>query len=427
MWSASHFLGSLARTLQTLVICHVANRRLVLTAIGFSYFEKLIDSGDQALIEGEVARLMSFGHMLATVGQYDYFDDWSEYMFTLLREIAESMGNPAVAHLLLLQRWNDNEVTSNIIYYMRLLAGTFLKANAATYDPFIPDGGGIQSYCRTTIEIPNREIEQLGIIALVNMLLKPVNFFLEIAYLDRSPGAQVNQYRFPEEANGQDPSSLGPIIYLLYRPDHYDILYRAPPPESLPVHVPVGPVSMQVNRVTGFTHDTEITSTPSNLSPFSNVDFGALSMIPGFTSSMGGGMATLAPPLSSQVAEPFSPQETTWMPQYQSPMEASTPQPIPHQPTMVAPPQPATPGLQQPMMVNPGLAPGEECNIRFSPMQLDYEESKSNFPEPTFQVKTRPLKNSVFNRAHFGNPDFLPELWSPKSCKKEVRKDGRDE
>ncbi|KAL6859229.1 hypothetical protein J3F83DRAFT_717548 [Trichoderma novae-zelandiae] len=34
----------------------------------------------------------------------------------------------------------------------------------------------------------NREIEHLGIVGLANLLLRPIDIVLEIAYLDRSPG-----------------------------------------------------------------------------------------------------------------------------------------------------------------------------------------------------------------------------------------------
>jgi ubiquitin thioesterase protein OTUB1 len=52
-------------------------------------------------------------------------------------------------------------------------------------------------------------------------------------------------------------------------------------------------------------------------------------------------------------------------------------------------------------------------HIRFSPVQLDYEKGKSSLPEQTFQVTTNTFKNSVWNRAHYGNPDFHPEEWCP--------------
>ncbi|KAJ4157772.1 hypothetical protein NW754_009422 [Fusarium falciforme] len=259
-------------------------------ALGFSYFEKLVDSGDQAKIEGEAARLLSMGHMLSTVGGYSYFEDWADELIGLLRQVAQSINDPTMAHMLVQEKWNDPSSANGMIYYLRLLAATYLKGNAATYEAFVNDGIGIPAYCAQFVEIPDHEIEHLGIIALVNTLLKPAGQVLEIAYLDRSPGTQVNRYRFPDEANGQDPATLGPIIYLLFRPNHYDILYRDPP-------VPVGPITMQVNRVSGFTHNTDITATQTDLGQFATLNFDSLAMIPGLNSGPAfGGLGSLAPP-----------------------------------------------------------------------------------------------------------------------------------
>ncbi|KAF4437985.1 Ubiquitin thioesterase otubain-like protein [Fusarium austroafricanum] len=52
-------------------------------------------------------------------------------------------------------------------------------------------------------------------------------------------------------------------------------------------------------------------------------------------------------------------------------------------------------------------------HIRFSPVQLDYDEGKNNFPEPTYQVTTTTFKNSIWNQAHYCNPNFQPEEWNP--------------
>lgn len=376
---------------------------------------------------------MSFGQMITNVGDYPYFEEWADEMFALLREISQSMDNPQVAHLLLLERWNDVALTGSIIYYLRLLAATYLKANAATYDPFLPEvAEGVQGYYARSIELVDREIEHLGIVALVNVLLQPVGFVLEIAYLDRSPGSQANRYRFPEETNSWDPASLGPIIYLLYRPDHYDILYLTPPPLPVPLPVPTAPVSTQVNRVNSFSHNTQITGTQTNLGEYSSVDFSALSIIPGFNSM--GGMAPLAPPPPSpSTAESSSPAsgKSPWMPQYSDMLPASTPQPRPA-PAIMASPQPPSPptlmagsssmGPNPAMVATSGLGPQTSLmprlrktpsyHIRFSPVQLEYEESKNSI-ELHFNVKTNTFKNSIWNRAHYGNPDFHPEEWSP--------------
>lgn len=375
--------------------------------------------------------------MIGRIGGYNYFEDWAEEMLETLRMIAQHMGNPAMAHMMLLERWNDASVTSSIIYYLRLLAATYLKDNARTYEPFIQENmGGVAGYCSQSIEIVDREIEHLGIVALVNILLKPAGFVLEIAYLDRSPGSEVNTYRFPDEANGQDLATLGPMIYLLYRPDHYDILYRTP--AAPPVQVPTGPISMQVNRVAGFSHNTDILSTQNTLGAYSTLDYGILSMIPGLSSGPMTGLAPLAPPPPTSVssaAESYSPiQQGPWMTQYSDVLQPPTPQATPQQPAVVSPPQPPTPptplppsnsnlgpspalvatsGLGPQSSLMPPLSSGTGYHIRFSPVQLEYEESKNSFPEPTFQVTTNTFKNSVWNRAHYGNPDFHPEEWSP--------------
>ncbi|KAJ6447016.1 peptidase C65 Otubain [Purpureocillium lavendulum] len=396
-------------------------------AIGFSYLEKLVEAGDQDKMQGEVARLMSLNHMLSTVGGYTYYDDWADEMLGLVRDLAAILDDPDAAHAMLLRRWNDVSVEGGLIYYLRLLAATYLKANADTYDPFVPDGQGVQTYCSQSIELVNREIEHLGIVALVNVLLKPAGIALEIAYLDRSPGSQVNHHRFTDDGDdgGQGSLAGAPVVYLLYRPDHYDILYRAADNPS--------PITMQVNRVSSMTHDVQIASNSTSLEAFSTLDFGALSMIPGFSGVSG--MSSMSMPLpqpstSSPVEAAFSPapQQSPWTSPFSDDLRVQAPQvlpnaaqpPTPSSPTSpIGPSPPTMPGClsmdqKRPSLVPGGLVASAGYPIRFSPVQLEYDESNSGFRESTFQVKTSTFKNSVWNRAHYGNPDFHPEEWSPE-------------
>ncbi|KAF4122901.1 ubiquitin thioesterase protein OTUB1 [Geosmithia morbida] len=380
-----------------------------------TYVEKTIlaEIGDPVAIENEAVRLLGMNTMLGEVGGYDYYEDWAEEFVDFLREIGRNADNQAVAVALVHQKWNDLASTSGMIYYLRLLAATYLKANAETYDPFIADNSGVQGYCAQSVELINREIEHLGIVALANVLLKPANLVLEIAYLDRSSGSQVNKYRLPEEANGQDESNLGPVIYLLYRPDHYDILYRLRQPLS--IEDPAHPSSIQVHRVGGFTHNTTIASTQDDLGAFSSVDFSTLSLIPGF----GGAGMTLEAQSSP----------SPWLGHQ---LGLSSPPPPPNVPANLSPNPPplVIPGAPvSDASISPHTAPAEvsvlpptgivggpppEFTIRFSPMQLEYDGSNSSYSEASFQVKTNTFKNSVWNRAHFGNPNFHPEEWSPE-------------
>lgn len=372
-------------------------------AIGFSYFEKLVDGGDTDQVEGEVARLISMNPLLGSVGGYDYYEDWADEAIGLLRELADCVTDKRKAQSLIHERWTDIGTGSSLIYYLRLLAATYLKVNSEQYDPFVPDGQGIQSYCSQSIELPDREIEQLGIIALVNCLLIPVNFVLEIAYLDRSPGTTVNVYRFPEEANGKDITALGPIIYLLYRPDHYDVLYRREP--GLPAGSDHTPVTMQINRATNVYSHAPISSTQSSLGAYSTTNFGLLASLP---CAPGPAISGLSSPDSAYTSScsTFG-ADKRWMPPF--PGVQDEPNPAASSTTAVTIP---TTRLHSAAL--PPSPEAAECNIRFSTMQYSYDQDKGSHPERPFNVTTTTFKNSVWNRAHFGNPEFRPEQWTPE-------------
>ncbi len=353
-------------------------------------------------------------HFLGTVGGYDYYEDWADEAIGLLRELAGCVTDAATAHALIHARWTDSTTGSGLIYYLRLLAATHLKAHPDQYDPFVPDGQGIQSYCSQSVELPDREIEQLGIMALYNCLLKPLDFVLEIAYLDRSPGAQVNTYRFPEEANGKDISALGPMIHLLYRPDHYDILYRRQAPLAslaLAPEMPPAGVSMLVNRATELYSHTPINSTHSSLGAYATADFGLLASLPSASTS---GMPMLSSPgaMHASSCSPFTP-DGQWMPAL-STHDAAPAQREPGR-SHVAAEAIASPSSKPPPPPAQAPPPDSECNIRFTKMQYNYEEDSSRalLGLLPFNVTTTTFKNSVWNRAHFGNPEFRPEQWRP--------------
>ncbi|OHE93002.1 peptidase C65 Otubain [Colletotrichum orchidophilum] len=390
-------------------------------AIGFSYFEHLINNGDQHQILGEVARITSLNQYLLNVGGYDrmLFEDMVDETIGLLKDVAQHVTNPPLAMDILAQRFNDQGCSNAIIYHLRLLALSWLKGNVELYEPFIPAETGIIGYC-AEIERPNREIDHLGIILLVQVLLKPLNFVLEIAYLDRSPGNQVNIYRFPDEANGQDPATLGPIIYLLYRPDHYDILYKSPPNPA--------PLTLQVNRVGSFSHPQEITSVAPSLHSYANLDFGPLAMLPGFggpPSGLSSGLSSLGSPTStSPLPDAYDPSpQSPWLATpYSDHIQQQQQQQQQHQNVAASRPQsqaPARPQQSTPAPTKPSQPVDYQLRFSHQCWHLNNTNSaqpsvipgQAGFQEPSFT--TAMFKNSHFNKAHYNNPHFHPEEWTP--------------
>jgi ubiquitin thioesterase protein OTUB1 len=355
-------------------------------AIGFGYFETLIKTGSKARVDAEKERMQALNAYIETAGGVPayVFQDFADETSSLLEKMSEMIGNPERAAEDLLEAFNTPDVSNSIMYHFRLMASAYLKGHRDTYGDFISTGTGVDGYCQAVLERHGVEIDHLGLELLVNVLLKPIDFVLEVAYLDRSPGSEVNIYRFPKEANSQLASDLGPTIHLLYRPDHYDILY---PPE---------PVSLQVHRVTSLSQSYEIASTPAALHSYAQLNLQPLAFIPGFDASPAG----LAPILDTTSASPL----TTYSPS-------------PVSPWVSAPfPDPALQATSASMAIPPPAPPLQPQThpLRFSEYcQLPEYVENNTRREPTFQTAT--FKNSHFNVAHYNNPNFQPEEYKPEA------------
>ena len=81
------------------------------------------------------------------------------------------------------------------------------------------EGRTAEEYCSTQIEPYRVEIEDIGLNALVDAIIKPAGMTIEVLYLDRSELEEVNAIPFePQNSAGQAVYPDAPIIRLLYRP-----------------------------------------------------------------------------------------------------------------------------------------------------------------------------------------------------------------
>jgi ubiquitin thioesterase protein OTUB1 len=412
---------------------------------------------DTARLEEEIARLTSLNNLITTVGGVEewLFEDMVAETLSLLRDVADTMqSSPEAAEQLLLQRFNDPEVSNAIVYHLRMLSSSWLKGNAAIYQDFIQGDLGVEGYCKEWLDAPNQEIDHLGIMLLIDVLLKPVGFAVEIIYLDRSAGSQVNSHMFQDEQDGVPTNPGSPIIHLLYRPSHYDILYQdrtASLPLQPQVDGIVGNADLQVNRATNFTQHQIVQSSTPTLHDFSNIDMNTLLGIPGF--------GTPPPPshpgfpaqyttleqtyAGSQLSASISPASPTQSPGEISNLPGSTafpPQPTsnlisPTLPPQHSPQNPFPPSNTQIPIHNhaprlhpispslpshPGLPPHQpdpsspSSASSFRPSKYEWEAA-ADWQEGPVVFQTLTFKNSHYNTAHYNNPNFQPEEWSPES------------
>ncbi|KAK8104514.1 peptidase C65 Otubain-domain-containing protein [Apiospora kogelbergensis] len=377
-------------------------------AIGFGYLESLVRCGVNQL-QSELARLRTLNDYLETAGGFDPMvtEDFTDITFELMTELIQALAGGADPMKLLMEKFNDGMASAAMIYHLRLLAASWLKGNFAEYEAFIP--GDVNSYCDEWILPVDREIDHLGMVLLFKVLLKPANMVLEIAYLDRSEGDQVNVHRMPDEANGKDAASVEPMIQLLYRPGHYDILYRTGGTAMQTPPIPSGPTSLQVNRVTSLSHQHDIRqSSVSSLQDYATLDMTALSMIPAMgppsISPLGSPPADCSPVADAYTPPPMSPWVT-------SPYSVSDGLP----PTQLLPQQQSSPPQQEAPLISP------LNSLRFSKYNYPLPGlgeraspgSSTTLSEPTFT--TSMFKNSHFNTAHYNNPHFQPEEYKPEN------------
>ena len=91
-----------------------------------------------------------------------------------------------------------------------------MKTHAGLYSPFMLNET-IDQYCSTKIEPYAVEIEHLGIQALFDAVIKPAGIAMDVLYLDRSVGEEVNTISWSVDNNSSHYLSI-PTIRLLYRP-----------------------------------------------------------------------------------------------------------------------------------------------------------------------------------------------------------------
>jgi ubiquitin thioesterase protein OTUB1 len=80
--------------------------------------------------------------------------------------------------------------------------------------------GDVKAYCANNIEPAQCEADNIGVAALADALVKPAGFGLEVWYLDRSPGEEINRsyYAEPTDPTHGGPIPHAPMLRLLYRP-----------------------------------------------------------------------------------------------------------------------------------------------------------------------------------------------------------------
>lgn len=396
--------------------------------------------------------MMSMGSFIQNATGYDsmIYEDMQQAVLDLLQELIDTASQPQEdVESVVLKTLNDEEISNSIVYFMRLLASSWMETYPQDYAPFI-EGMTIDMYRKSTIEPVNCEIEHVGMKILVDVLLKPIGISVEVVYLDRSPGSQVNTVPMQATDGAGNPLLVGsPTAYLLYRPGHYDILYKQQAPAEILPDV-ARPQAANLNQIeirqvsSVGNQDSRWTSTP-NFGGGGGFDLGILSSIPGMSfagpqANFGDydSMSGFKPSMYDMPCRPIL-TEISHRPSISSssgrsssstlPSYISELSPDPHHMAQSHPvvlstilPKPL-PVVSSPSIPSTsiGFVPSAPTFLPMTQLQSPinqirrsrYEVEREFEHPPPPPVQTTTFKNSHYNVAHFNNPDFQPEEWRP--------------
>ncbi|KAE8607483.1 hypothetical protein XENTR_v10011198 [Xenopus tropicalis] len=178
-------------------------------AFGFAYLEALLGGGPELARFKEVS-LQSKDELIRQGFTEFTIEDFHN---TFMELIALVEKRPAVTELL--AAFNEQTVSDYVVVYLRLLTSGHLQKDSIFYQHFIEGGRSVKEFCQQEVEPMCKESDHIHIISLSQAL----NVSIQVEYMDRGEGGTTVTHVFPE---GSDP----PQVFLLYRPGHYDILYK---------------------------------------------------------------------------------------------------------------------------------------------------------------------------------------------------------
>ncbi|KAI9715211.1 MAG: hypothetical protein M1828_000909 [Chrysothrix sp. TS-e1954] len=120
-----------------------------------------------------------------------------------------------------------------LLTLFQLLTSLEMRSHQDDYGAYLIDTT-VDAYCASVVEMPDRELEEITLQALTAVLHRPAGFGVTILMLVDSPGTSVDHVSYSEMdtnllgVHGSDVNDSF-LTCLLFRPTHYDIVYRVPP------------------------------------------------------------------------------------------------------------------------------------------------------------------------------------------------------
>ena len=200
----------------------------------FSYLEHLLETGDKEERNRMTTVLSSLQNLLLKSGYEELVVEGPmELLLGLLGSFQDSSDPLTVERLE--SNMRSEEISNYIVFLLRIITSAEVKDKADFFAPFIIGltDMPVEEFCNRCIDPMGEESDHVQLVALTNALKVPVR----VIYLDGSASMQMagahatsvdglyaDAHDFIPE--GCSATSDDIQVHLLYRPGHYDILYK---------------------------------------------------------------------------------------------------------------------------------------------------------------------------------------------------------
>jgi len=184
----------------------------------FSYLEHVVETGDWDERKRMIAELARVKTGLLQVG---YEELVLEGPLEMLLDLLESVQTVDALE----KQLRTEDISNYIVFLLRIIASGEVKDKATFFAPFIMglNDMSVDEFCAKCIDPMGEESDHVVLVALTNALRVP----MRVIYVDGreghgygNGGLDVKDF-VPEGCDGDDIA-----VHLLFRPGHYDMLYR---------------------------------------------------------------------------------------------------------------------------------------------------------------------------------------------------------
>ncbi|KAG0483363.1 hypothetical protein HPP92_011447 [Vanilla planifolia] len=197
--------------------------------------EHILETQDTAEVERIVKNVEQCKQTLQSLGYTEFtYEDFFGIFMEQLESVLQGK-ETSISMEELLSRSRDQLVSDYVVMFFRFVTSAEIRKRADFFEPFIAGltNTSVDQFCKSSVEPMGEECDHVHIIALSDAL----GVAIRVVYLDRSSCEKgpltVNHHDFIPTAAAESSTAAvistkcgEPFITLLYRPGHYDILYR---------------------------------------------------------------------------------------------------------------------------------------------------------------------------------------------------------